>query len=207
MSVAATISCRCASTISTPTALSACATDHAKPDDVDASALKPSPCSQRADPTPHGFGMTKQPDVCSSRNARRLSAMDGRGMGSPWASPEDGASAAAATAHFIDRSNQSPIGLASPRPVLLPLSEILAHKLEGRSDGFAERSYASPKVLRNDPPMVRKAEMDRGEIAAHVAQHASIHQFACTLDFPEIKLAIVRREAAHQDRAAEIVPR
>ena len=30
--------------LSTPTALSACATAHAKPDDVEASALKPSPC-------------------------------------------------------------------------------------------------------------------------------------------------------------------
>src|SRR5947207_8857579 len=67
------------------TALSACPTDQAKPDEVVASALKPRPCSQRADPSFHGLGIIQQPDSCSLRKVRRLSATDGRGMdGSPW---------------------------------------------------------------------------------------------------------------------------
>src|SRR5436305_682178 len=75
------MSFRCAKTMSTPTALSAYPIDQAKPDDVEASALKPRPCRYRAEPTSHGFGITKQPDSCSLRNARRLSATDGRVMG------------------------------------------------------------------------------------------------------------------------------
>src|SRR5215208_275534 len=103
MSVAATISERCASTLSTPTAVSACPTDHANPDEVDASALKRNPCSQRAEPMSQGLGMTKQPDACSSRNARRLSTTDGRGIAFlPALSPDFAAFAAAVTMQFLD---------------------------------------------------------------------------------------------------------
>jgi hypothetical protein len=42
--------------------------DHAKPALVVASASNPSDASSRAEPTSHGFGMTKMPSrACSSR--------------------------------------------------------------------------------------------------------------------------------------------
>src|SRR6185437_7829843 len=70
-SVAATISRQCASTASISMLLSACARDHAKPELVVASALKPSAASACAEPASQGFGIRKQPDSCSLRNAAR----------------------------------------------------------------------------------------------------------------------------------------
>jgi hypothetical protein len=43
--------------------------DQAKPELVDASALKPIPCNSFALPASHGFGSTKQPLSCSFRNS------------------------------------------------------------------------------------------------------------------------------------------
>src|SRR5712671_6105724 len=100
------MSLRCASTMSTPTALSAYPTDQAKPEDVDASALKPSPCSQRAEPTSHGLGITKQPDLCSSRNAWRLSVTDGRAMAVSPLNRQCRAPLRGATMHFSDGTDQ-----------------------------------------------------------------------------------------------------
>src|SRR6266404_5771076 len=45
--------------------------ENAKPALVVASAGNPSCCRYRAEPTSHGFGITKQPDSCRARNARR----------------------------------------------------------------------------------------------------------------------------------------
>ena len=50
---------------SSDTALSGRPIDHANPELVVASALKPSWASARALPTSHGFGITKQPDSWS----------------------------------------------------------------------------------------------------------------------------------------------
>src|SRR5262245_21573187 len=72
MSTAAASARRCASACSSVTWLSWRPSDQAKPELADASALKPSCASSRALPTSHGFGMTKQPDWCSSRKTRRL---------------------------------------------------------------------------------------------------------------------------------------
>src|SRR6185437_8862879 len=70
-SVASTISRQCASTASISIVLSAFARDHAKPELVVASALKPSAASACAEPASQGFGIRKQPDSCSLRNAAR----------------------------------------------------------------------------------------------------------------------------------------
>jgi hypothetical protein len=77
-SVAATISCRCASAMSREMPPSRLPCDQAKPELVVASALNPRLCRKRALPTSQGFGMTKHPDLCSSWKARRLAAMMGR---------------------------------------------------------------------------------------------------------------------------------
>src|SRR5712691_11762784 len=45
--------------------------ENAKPALVVASAGNPSCCRYRAEPTSHGFGITKQPASCRARNARR----------------------------------------------------------------------------------------------------------------------------------------
>ena len=74
-SVAATSARKYASTVGRGICPSAQPCDHAAPELVEASALKPSCASQCAEPTSHGLGMTKQPLACSWRKAARRAAI------------------------------------------------------------------------------------------------------------------------------------
>ena len=72
---AATSARKYASTVGRGICPSAQPCDHAAPELVEASALKPSCASQCAEPTSHGLGMTKQPLACSWRKAARRAAI------------------------------------------------------------------------------------------------------------------------------------
>src|SRR3954470_23085134 len=77
---------KCSSTVSRDAAPSGRPCDHAKPELVVASALKPRPARNMALPTSQGFGMTKHPWAWSTRKSARfcsivLAMASGRDVG------------------------------------------------------------------------------------------------------------------------------